>query len=147
MSQRRVTALRRKKIGFVFQGFNLIPTLTAIQNVQAAIEKHTRDDYKKAKEALEFVGLGNRIHHLPSLLSGGEQQRVAIARALINDPKVILADEPTGNLDSKTGEGIIQQLRRLSNEEGKTVILITHGDNLKKYAHRIIEIRDGVLHE
>lgn len=147
IGQNKITAVRRKKIGFIFQGFNLIPTLTALQNVEAAIGKHSRKDREKAAAALELVGLGHRLHHVPSLMSGGEQQRVAIARALINDPKVILADEPTGNLDSKTGEEIIKQLRALSDTEGKTVVLITHGDNLKKFAHRIIEIRDGVLKE
>ncbi|MFA6909203.1 MAG: ABC transporter ATP-binding protein [Patescibacteria group bacterium] len=147
MSDMKLTALRRNTIGFVFQSFNLIPTLTAEQNVEAGIAKRTSHDRKRVREALKQVGLLDRAHHLPSLLSGGEQQRVAIARALINEPEIILADEPTGNLDSRTGEEIVNMLRDLNKAHGKTVILITHSDYIKKYAHRVMEMKDGTMHE
>lgn len=142
-SEGKLTTMRRQNIGFIFQGFNLIPTLTATQNVQAAIARHTKKDAEKAYKMLELVGLGHRIHHLPSSLSGGEQQRVAIARALVNDPEIILADEPTGNLDSKTGEEIIRLLRSYNQKHGKTIILITHSEYVKKFADRVLIIRDG----
>jgi len=147
MSDMKLTALRRNTIGFVFQSFNLIPTLTAEQNVEAGIAKRTSHDRKRVREALKQVGLLDRAHHLPSLLSGGEQQRVAIARALINEPEIILADEPTGNLDSRTGEEIVNMLRDLNKAHGKTVILITHSDYIKKYAHRVMEMKDGTMRE
>ena len=124
-----LTDLRLGTLGFVFQQFNLIPTLTAQQNVEVALAPHglkSPERHRRAAELLESVGLAPRAEHLPSQLSGGEQQRVAIARALANEPRVILADEPTGNLDSKTGEEITGLLRRLSGEAGRTVILITH---------------------
>ncbi|MCX6806766.1 MAG: ABC transporter ATP-binding protein [Candidatus Berkelbacteria bacterium] len=144
-SENRITKMRRENIGFIFQNFNLIPTLTASQNVESAIAKRSKDDRKRIVEVLEKVGLTNRANHLPSLLSGGEQQRVAIARALINDPKIILADEPTGNLDSKTGEEILDILRNLNKENHQTVILITHSEYAKRYATKIVEIKDGKI--
>lgn len=145
ISEAKMTALRRNKIGFIFQNFNLIPTLTAEQNIEAAINKRTKNDRQKVVEMLETVGLTDRAKHLPSLLSGGEQQRVAIARALVNDPKIILADEPTGNLDSKTGEDIMKLLKDLNQKQNKTIILITHSEYVKKFADQILEIRDGKL--
>ena len=145
ISERKLTELRREKIGFIFQNFNLIPTLTAAQNVEAVIAKRSRDDQRKVLAALKQVGLEQRAHHLPSLLSGGEQQRVAIARALINEPDIILADEPTGNLDSKTGEDIIRILSELNTQHGKTVMIITHSEYVRKFASKVIEIKDGKI--
>lgn len=110
-----------------------------------AINNRSKQDNDKALQMLKIVGLSDRANHLPSLLSGGEQQRVAIARALINDPKIILADEPTGNLDSKTGEEIMTMLKNLNQKAGKTIILITHSEYVKKFADQVLEIRDGVL--
>jgi putative ABC transport system ATP-binding protein len=137
--------IRRKKVGFVFQQFNLIPRLTALENVAlpmwfAGLSRPER--VKKAVELLKQVDLGKRIKHRPAELSGGEMQRVAIARALANDPEVVLADEPTGNLDSKTGEEILRLLKRL-NEEGRTVVMVTHELEFAKKAGRIVQLRDG----
>ena len=140
---------RAKYIGFVFQQFNLIPWLTALENVEIAlaIGKYPRKLRKKrAYELLEMVGLGERVHHRPRELSGGEQQRAAIARALANNPHVILADEPTGNLDSKSGAQIISILKKLS-KEGKTVIVVTHNPQIAEVADRILFLRDGMLIE
>jgi len=145
ISDAKLTNLRRDKMGFIFQNFNLIPTLTAAQNVEAVIANRSRNDRKKVMASLRQVGLEQRAHHLPSLLSGGEQQRVAIARALINEPEIILADEPTGNLDSKTGEDIINILGNLNKQHKKTVILISHSDYAKKYASQTVEIKDGKI--
>lgn len=144
-SENKMTKTRRENIGFIFQNFNLIPTLTAAENVEAAIANRSHDDARRVSDVLKKVGLSERANHLPSLLSGGEQQRVAIARALINDPKIILADEPTGNLDSKTGEEIMNILMDLNKKNHQTVILITHSEYVKKYATRIIEIKDGKI--
>lgn len=137
--------IRQKRIGFIFQSFNLIPTLTASQNVEAAIDTRGKDDAKKAEKMLEKVGLGNRTSHLPNLLSGGEQQRVAIARALINEPELILADEPTGNLDSKTGHEIIELLHNLNKTNQQTIVLITHDQGVKKFASKTYELKDGKI--
>jgi putative ABC transport system ATP-binding protein len=139
--------LRGKKIGFIFQTFNLIPTLTAVENVMLpmifqGIDKQIR--IEKATKILMRLNMGHRLDHLPGELSGGERQRVAIARALANDPEVILADEPTGNLDSKTGEEILNLFIEL-NKHGKTVIMITHDNNLAKRAQRIIRLMDGKI--
>lgn len=147
ISEAKLTSLRRKKIGFIFQGFNLIPTLTAVQNVQSAINNRSAKDEEKSKKMLDLVGLSERANHLPFILSGGEQQRVAIARALVNDPKIILADEPTGNLDSKTGEEIMRLLRDLNEQHKKTIILITHSEYVKKFADQVIQIKDGKLYK
>ncbi|MBL7100676.1 MAG: ABC transporter ATP-binding protein [Nanoarchaeota archaeon] len=139
--------LRGKKIGFVFQVFNLIPSLSALENVSLPMmfQGVSRDErIKKAGYLLKKVNLGERITHLPSELSGGERQRVAIARALVNNPEVILADEPTGNLDSKSGQEIVEMLRQF-NKEGKTVIMITHERSLTKYADRICLLKDGQI--
>lgn len=138
--------IRGKKIGFVFQTFNLITSLTALENVtlpllfQDTFADHQKE--KKAREILEKIGLGERMSHKPTELSGGEMQRVAIARALINNPDIILADEPTGNLDSETGKGVMKIIRDL-HKEGKTIILITHDSSIAKYAQRKIELKDG----
>jgi putative ABC transport system ATP-binding protein len=141
---------RLKTIGFIFQQFNLIPTLTAAQNVEVALAPAGLDgDARRARaqELLESVGLGGRAHHLPSQLSGGEQQRVAIARALANSPHVLLADEPTGNLDTTTGEEIMALLKGLSTRGGHTVVLITHDTEIAEQAPRVIRMQDGRLHD
>jgi putative ABC transport system ATP-binding protein len=147
MSESSLAFLRGKTVGFIFQQFNLIPTLTALENVMLPMEI-VNENYKIARERaeklLESLGLGDRINHKPNQLSGGQQQRVAIARALANDPEVILADEPTGNLDSKTGKFVMDFLEKL-NHEGKTIILVTHELDLVEYASRVIHIKDGMI--
>jgi putative ABC transport system ATP-binding protein len=140
--------LHRQTIGFVFQGFNLISTMNALENVQYPmyfnrVPKSSR--LKRGVELLESVGLGNRALHLPSELSGGEQQRVSIARALANNPKLILADEPTGNIDSKTGQKIIQLMKKLNKEQGITFIVTTHDMVMAQNADRTIKIADGEI--
>jgi len=141
--------VRNKKIGFIFQSFNLLPKLTAIENVELPLIYMgigRRERHRIAAEALERVGLGDRGHHKPSELSGGQQQRVAIARALAGRPPIILADEPTGALDSKSGTEIIKMMHEL-NSEGKTIVLITHDNNIASQAQRIIRIQDGKVIE
>jgi len=148
MTESNLSVLRGKKIGFVFQQFNLIPNLTALENVMLPLELQDIEKEKakkKAEKILEKVGLNDRMNHTPSQLSGGQQQRVAIARALSADPEVILADEPTGNLDSKTGKYIMDIIGKLHKDEKKTIILVTHDINLVKYAHSVIYIKDGKL--
>lgn len=148
-SERQLTLFRREKIGFVFQFFNLIPTLTAEENVQFAIELASRDGQPPDTDAahlLAKVGLGERLHHFPSQLSGGEQQRVAVARALAKDPVLVLGDEPTGNLDFRTGKLVLGAMKEM-NREGKTVILVTHNTPLARVADRILHIRDGQIME
>jgi len=138
--------IRGQKIGFIFQQFNLIPTLSALENVMLPLEFQEMDQImakKRAVEILTLVGLGDRMDHLPSQLSGGQQQRVAIARSLINNPEVILGDEPTGNLDSKTGADVMALLQRMWEKEGKTVIMVTHDLKLAGYAKRVIQLKDG----
>ncbi|MFA5258545.1 MAG: ABC transporter ATP-binding protein [Candidatus Pacearchaeota archaeon] len=147
LAESRLAQIRGRRIGFIFQTFNLIPTLNAIENVALpmifqGVPKKSR--MERAKLLLKEVKLEKRMYHLPNELSGGERQRVAIARALANDPEVILADEPTGNLDSKTGEEILNMFIEL-NKKGKTIIMITHDNNLAKRAQRIIRIRDGKI--
>jgi putative ABC transport system ATP-binding protein len=144
-SDKELSRVRSRKIGFVFQSFHLLPRTTALENVEMPmIYSFGRVDSKKAMAALERVGLGNRARHYGTELSGGEQQRVAVARALINDPPLILADEPTGNLDSAAGAEVMAILRQL-HEEGRTVVLVTHDDAIAAYAQREILFRDGVL--
>jgi putative ABC transport system ATP-binding protein len=148
MPDAELTELRLKTIGFIFQQFNLIPTLTAAQNVEVALAPTGVDGderRRRVRELLESVGLGSRATHLPSQLSGGEQQRVAIARALANKPDVLLADEPTGNLDTATGEEIMALLKSLSVDGGQTVILITHDVEIAAQAKRVIRMQDGRL--
>ena len=145
-SERALTTLRRESIGFVFQQFNLIPTLTAAENVEAALAPNRRTAAARraaVREVLDAVGLASRAEHLPSRLSGGEQQRVAIARALVNEPRVVLADEPTGNLDSETGDEIVSLVRSLSADRGQTVVLITHDPRVAARASRIVRLSDG----
>jgi putative ABC transport system ATP-binding protein/lipoprotein-releasing system ATP-binding protein len=141
----RLARLRNAKMGFVFQSYFLLPELTALENilVPAMISRTVATD--RAKELLERVGLADRMDHLPSELSGGEQQRVAIARALINNPTILFADEPTGNLDSQTGETIIQLLLGLTKDEKRTLIVVTHDPELAKRGDRIVRIEDGKI--
>jgi putative ABC transport system ATP-binding protein len=148
LSESDLAQIRGRKIGFIFQTFNLMPGLSALENVMLpmtfqSIPKDKRE--KKAKELLEIVDLGSRLNHRPTELSGGQQQRVAIARSLANDPAVILADEPTGNLDQKTGREVMQMLSDLHCKEGKTIIMVTHDVNIAQYAERSVRIRDGVI--
>ncbi len=145
LGEDELALLRSKKIGFIFQQFNLIPSMNATENVALpmlfrGVNKKERTE--RAEKILTRVGLGERLHHMPSELSGGQRQRVSIARSLANDPDIILADEPTGNLDSETGESIMDLLTEL-NEEGKTIIMVTHDENDAEYADRIIKIVDG----
>jgi putative ABC transport system ATP-binding protein len=139
-----LTRFRAQKIGFIFQQFHLVPYLTALENVMLAQYFHSTTDEKEAREALERVGLGDRIEHLPGKLSGGEQQRVAVARALINHPKLILADEPTGNLDEANEETVIQLFREL-HREGHTILMVTHAPSIGGLADRRIEFAHGRL--
>ncbi len=148
LSESDLAQIRGKKIGFIFQQFNLINTLSALENVMLPMifQGIDADERKKrATELLTKVGLGDRVHHKPSELSGGQQQRVAIARSLAVDPEVILADEPTGNLDSKTGINVMQFLKKLHKEEGKTIVLVTHDNHLAKQAQRIESLKDGII--
>jgi len=146
LSQNELARVRNRKIGFVFQSYNLLRRTTAIDNVELPlIYAGARNRRARAAEALERVGLKERMHHKPNELSGGEQQRVAIARALINDPDIILADEPTGNLDSKTGMEIIGLFQSLNRDQGITVLYVTHSPETAEYTDRIIRLSDGRL--
>src|SRR5690242_374626 len=147
MSDNELAAVRNKQIGFVFQTFNLLPRATALQNVElplvyAGIKSSERK--RRAMEALEKVQLGQRVHHRPNELSGGQRQRVAIARALVNNPSILLADEPTGNLDSKTGTEIMALFEDLASG-GNTIIVVTHEEDIARHARRIVRIRDGLI--
>ena len=149
MSDDELAEIRNKKIGFVFQGFNLLTKLTAIENVELPLiyqNVPAKERRERAKKALASVGLEGRVDHTPNELSGGQQQRVAIARALITNPPLILADEPTGNLDSKSGKEVMEIFKNL-NEQGNTIVLITHDNDVAKQAKRIIRIQDGRLTE
>lgn len=138
-----LTRYRREMVGFIFQFFNLVPTLTARENVLLAAQLVSKP--RDATSLLEAVGLAGRAHHFPGQLSGGEQQRVAVARALVKNPEVILADEPTGSLDSETGAGVLALLQRLARDEGRTVLLVTHNAALAGLADRVIRLKDGHL--
>lgn len=147
MSEKELAFVRNRRVGFIFQTFNLLPRETALENVElpmiySGISKTKR--FEIAKKLLNMVGLGERINHRPNELSGGERQRVAIARALVNNPDIILADEPTGNLDTKTGNEIMSILDNL-NKKGKTVVLVTHDPEIAEHSDRIIHIRDGKI--
>ncbi len=147
LSKKALAAIRNRKIGFVFQGFNLLSRTTALENVElptlyAQITK--QEGQKRAREALELVGLGDRMMHYPAQLSGGQQQRVAIARALVNRPSILLADEPTGNLDSRTSVEILEVFQKL-NDDGLTVVLVTHETDIAQFAKRSIQFRDGKI--
>ena len=144
MDEEQKITLRREKIGLVFQQFHLIPYLSALENVMLSQYYHSSVDEEDAKMVLEKVGLSHRLTHLPSQLSGGEQQRVCIARALINNPELLLADEPTGNLDEANEQIVLQTLQKLKNE-GKTIVLITHNPDLAKFADRTLILQHGVL--
>jgi len=148
LKERKLVALRGRRIGFVFQTFNLIQTLSAQRNVELPMVFQgvsKRERARRARDLLARVGLSERVHHKPSELSGGERQRVAVARALANEPEIILADEPTGNLDTESGQSILELLRDLSVEDGKTVILVTHDPEAADIANRVIRLRDGVV--
>ncbi|MBD3749740.1 MAG: ABC transporter ATP-binding protein [Sphingobacteriales bacterium] len=149
MTDSELAEVRNKEIGFVFQTFNLLPRSTAQDNVAlpliyAGVKKKDRDE--RSKTALENVGLGNRIHHKPNELSGGQRQRVAVARALINNPSIILADEPTGNLDTKTSIEIMGLIEEI-HSKGNTIIIVTHEEDIAQHAHRIVRMRDGLIEE
>ena len=142
LNQKELTCFRREHIGLIFQQYHLVPYLTALENVMMAQYYHSVVDEKEAKEVLNRVGLVNRLHHIPAHLSGGEQQRVCIARALINEPEILLADEPTGNLDQKNGEVVLNLINKLR-REGHTVVLITHNPDIAKLGGRQINLIDG----
>ena len=137
--------LRAEKVGFVFQSFHLIPTLTAQENVQVPLELRGEEPQGRARELLERVGLKDRAHHYPAQLSGGEQQRVALARAFVHSPRVLFADEPTGNLDAETGSGIIGLMEELNRQVGTTLVLVTHDHDLASRARRVIRLLDGAV--
>ena len=146
-SEDELSFIRNQKIGFVFQSFNLIARTSAVKNVELPMiyaKMHANDRHERAKQLLEKVGLGDRIHHMPNELSGGQRQRVAIARALANEPPIMLADEPTGNLDSKSSIEIMEIFRNL-NQEGKTVIIVTHERDIAEYTDRIVTFKDGQI--
>jgi putative ABC transport system ATP-binding protein len=148
LTESDLAQIRGRKIGFIFQQFNLLNTLTAMENVMLPMTFQGLPEgmrRKRAQELLELVELGNRMDHRPTELSGGQQQRVAIARSLANNPEVILADEPTGNLDSKTGGNVLQFLKKLNEKEGKTIVMVTHDMNLAKQAKRVEYLRDGQI--
>lgn len=147
LDESELAQIRGRKIGFVFQTFNLIPTLTALENVMLPMIFQgvpLEERRERARELLDKIGLGHRLNHLPNELSGGERQRVAVSRALANNPEVILADEPTGNLDSKRGEEVAEMFNKLS-KEGKTIILVTHDLEIAKHADKIYHLKDGKI--
>lgn len=150
MKERERTLFRRRNIGFIFQFFNLIPTLSVIENVALPLELNetsTRAAHKRAEPLLEAVGLLDRANTFPDRLSGGEQQRVAIARALVHDPLLVLADEPTGNLDEATGQRVLELLDRLTRQAGRTMIMVTHSSEAASFADRVLRLHEGQLEE
>jgi ABC-type lipoprotein export system ATPase subunit len=150
LSEEELARFRRETIGFIFQAFHLVPTLTALENVAlpgifSGLPRDLRE--KRAFKLLSALGMGDRLDHRPSQLSGGQQQRVAIARALFNNPPIIMADEPTGALDSKTGQTVMRMLRWLCNKQGKTIIVVTHDQTVANYSDRILMLKDGQIIE
>lgn len=149
LDDRELARIRNREVGFVFQSFNLLPRLNAVENVELPLiyaGLHKKERRAKAEEVLHTVGLGERLTHLPGELSGGQCQRVAVARALVNDPSLVLADEPTGSLDSKTGEEILQLFTEL-NEKGHTMVIVTHEEEIAERTSRVLVMRDGAIHE
>lgn len=147
LTENQLAVLRSKKVGFVFQKFNLISSMTAQENVALPMlfrGKTRRERMERSRKLLEEMGLGDRLGHMPSELSGGQQQRVSISRALANDPDIVLADEPTGNLDTETGDKVMDLLKKLNEEDGKTIIMVTHDPHDAEYAEYIVDITDGV---
>jgi putative ABC transport system ATP-binding protein len=147
LNQTGLSQLRASNIGIIFQGFELVPSFTAIENIMIPLNIKGQSGIKQAKDLLERVGLGERKYNLPAMLSGGEQQRVAIARALISDPKIILADEPTGNLDAKTGKDILNLILSEVKKSKKTMVIITHDKTVAEKMDRVLELNDGALKE
>ncbi|MBI5230811.1 MAG: ABC transporter ATP-binding protein [Coriobacteriales bacterium] len=150
LAGRALANVRSKEIGFIFQGFNLIPTINAVENVGLAAEyagASRREGARRAAELLELVGLGDRIKHVPSELSGGQQQRVAIARALVNDPAIVMGDEPTGDLDTATSHEIVDVMREINQERGTTFLIVTHNPEVANACDRTILMRDGVVED
>jgi putative ABC transport system ATP-binding protein len=148
LSEDELALFRRKNVGIVFQYYNLIPTLNVLENIALPLfpeSDNKKEMFDRAKVAADSVGLSHRLNHYPNELSGGEQQRVAIARALINEPEVIFADEPTGNLDTETGRKMMDLLKSLNKEKGLTIVMVTHDDGLAKEADKLIKIKDGVV--
>jgi putative ABC transport system ATP-binding protein len=148
LNDREITLIRRRNVGFIFQFFNLLPTLTAEENMALPLfidGQNTKPHQEKIDRLLELVGLSERRHHKPDQLSGGQQQRVAIARAFVTDPAIVLADEPTGNLDSKTGEEILTLLRRSCDELGQTIVVVTHDARAASFADRVVFLMDGYI--
>ena len=152
LNDNQLAAIRNRQVGFVFQTFNLLARTSALKQVMLPMQYYrdgarvpAAERAQRAREALEMVGLGDRMDHQPTELSGGEQQRVAIARALVNDPAIIMADEPTGNLDSKAGDEVMEILHRLHEEKGITVVMVTHDEEIAAQAQRIVRLRDGML--
>lgn len=148
LSDNKLAVIRNRKVGFIFQSFNLLPRVTAMENVELPLRYSGVNHHRqRAWQALEAVGLGDRVKHRPSELSGGQQQRVAIARALVNNPAIVMADEPTGNLDSKSGREIMDLLLSLNRERQMTVIIVTHDPSIASQTQRVIRLRDGLVEE
>jgi len=151
MNESHLAAIRREKIGFVYQSFNLLEALTALENVRVVLSDHRQNGKapapQRAREILEVFGLSHRIHSLPKKMSDGEKQRVAIARALAKDPELILADEPTANLDAKRGHEVMELLRQKAMELHKAVVVVSHDNRIREFAHRIVWLEDGRLHD